>query len=495
MVETELYPLPSQIMFIWHVFVERIDPFVKILHIPSLTDTFHTFSGDWASLKPGVSALVLVVSFAVVSVLDSQEVKMNFAAEKKDIVARFRKAVEQALERAELLVTDDLRAVEAFIIYLSILQNNPNESDIAWTLLGLLIRVAVRLQLHQDNDGFDDGTSDFDKERRRRLWWQICLIDGRAASPPRSSQFSISEDMFSTTMPSNINDVDLSPDTNNIYVTECRRTDMTASLIRYKLWRLSRQIRSCIAASAPDPSRALAMFRRGVLEIKETHMVHLNTGNAIDSLITTMAELSFARIELILQQRIGFSLSHPLNGNADTSSFTEPPNPQTSMYTLAVTILELTWALNHEPRWRPWRWVLGRSMTPWNALEVTLRYICSTPWKDEYQSAWAVAKKSFDEIADSAKSTPHYISLRMLVERTGTAAKSPNRADVVPDMGICAFSSLGLSVTPRTGSALRAGQSRAPVMNEEAVLEEWTIGQNWDILPDSAWDLEDWVNI
>jgi hypothetical protein len=30
-----LQPLPSQVSYIWEVFVERVDPFIKILHVPT----------------------------------------------------------------------------------------------------------------------------------------------------------------------------------------------------------------------------------------------------------------------------------------------------------------------------------------------------------------------------------------------------------------------------------------------------------------------------
>lgn len=35
----QLRPLPSQVSFIWEIYVERVDPFVKVLHLPT---TFKT---------------------------------------------------------------------------------------------------------------------------------------------------------------------------------------------------------------------------------------------------------------------------------------------------------------------------------------------------------------------------------------------------------------------------------------------------------------------
>ncbi|RYP13680.1 hypothetical protein DL765_006762 [Monosporascus sp. GIB2] len=492
-VGADLYPLPSQMMFIWHVFEERIDPFLKVLHVPSIAGIVRTLNGDWASLEPGVSALILAVSFAVVSVLSGDEVMVSFGVAKKDIIARYRLGTEQALERADLLRTTDLRAVEAYTIYLNILQHS-GESVPAWSLLGALVRVGVRLQLHHDGSHFSDML-EFEKERRRRLWWQICLMDARATGP-RSSDFSVSESMFDTKMPANVNDADISANLSTVTAVS-GRTDMTFSLIRYQLWRLSRQVRSYIATAAFAQIRILDLFRRGVQEIEETHLVGLDTDRPIDSFITNMARLSIARIELILQQELTFPRSHSLNS---FDSLTVPSRRTTSeaAFSKAISILEYTWTLEHKPAWRPWRWLLGSSLTPWNALNIVLVHICSTPWKQEYSQAWSTAQKSFDGIPESVKSTPQYVSLYKLMWQAASLV-SPQTQRVTADMDMNTPSAFNLSnlYDPYRESE-RTPPSVAVVHGQNGVeggLLAETTQQNWDILPDVAWDLEDWVNI
>lgn len=38
-------PLPSQVPFIWQVFVQRVDPSVKVLHIPTMTKVIQDCKG------------------------------------------------------------------------------------------------------------------------------------------------------------------------------------------------------------------------------------------------------------------------------------------------------------------------------------------------------------------------------------------------------------------------------------------------------------------
>ncbi|RYP46554.1 hypothetical protein DL768_007270 [Monosporascus sp. mg162] len=470
-VGADLYPLPSQMMFIWHVFEERIDPFLKVLHVPSIEGIVRTLNGDWASLEPGVSALILAVSFAVVSVLSGDEVMVNFGVAKKDIIARYRLGTEQALERADLLRTTDLRAVEACTIYLNILQHS-GESVPAWSLLGALVRVAVRLQLHQDGSHFSD-MPEFGKERRRRLWWQICLMDARAAGP-RSSGFSVSESMFDTKMPANVNDADISA--NLSIVTG---------------------LRSYIATVAFDQIRILDLFRRGVREIEEKYLVGLGTDRPIDSFIANMARLSFARIELILQQELTFPRNHSLN-SFDSLTVSPRQTASEAAFSKAIPILEYTWTLEHEPAWRPWRWLLGSSLTPWNALNIVLVHICSTPWKQEYSQALSTAQKSFDGIPESVKSTPQYVSLYKLMWQAASLVSSQTQR-VTADIDMNAPSAFNL---PDLYDPYRESERTPPSVpvvhgqsGVEGALLAQTTQRNWDILPDLAWDLEDWVNI
>lgn len=45
-----LQPLPSQLSFIWEIFVDRVDPFIKVLHVPTTYEIIKT-----AKCKPFVT--------------------------------------------------------------------------------------------------------------------------------------------------------------------------------------------------------------------------------------------------------------------------------------------------------------------------------------------------------------------------------------------------------------------------------------------------------
>ena len=76
-------------------------------------------------------------------------------------------------------------------------------------LAGCVVRIAQRMGL--STDGTNYAIPPFEVEMRRRLWWQIVLIDIRVAELSGAGPAMLSY-TWSTKLPSNINDSDLFPD-------------------------------------------------------------------------------------------------------------------------------------------------------------------------------------------------------------------------------------------------------------------------------------------
>lgn len=72
--QKEIYPLPSQILFLWQIYVDNVDPFIKILHVPTITTTVREIRSSYDSLEPSMRALVLAISLAAIISLEDDEV-------------------------------------------------------------------------------------------------------------------------------------------------------------------------------------------------------------------------------------------------------------------------------------------------------------------------------------------------------------------------------------------------------------------------------------
>ena len=79
----DAWPHPSQMAYLWRIYVERVDPFVKILHVPSMAQIIHEIRDDYKSLSPSMHALVMAVAFAAVMSLDDAEVRIFSLARQK----------------------------------------------------------------------------------------------------------------------------------------------------------------------------------------------------------------------------------------------------------------------------------------------------------------------------------------------------------------------------------------------------------------------------
>ena len=101
-----------------------------------------------------------------------------------------------------------------------------------WVHSGTAVRLAQRIGLHRD--GAPLGIPPFEAEMRRRLWWQICLIDSRV-SELSGAGTSVLSNVFDTKLPLNVNDSDLNPDMTELPIEHTTASEMTFCLARYQI--------------------------------------------------------------------------------------------------------------------------------------------------------------------------------------------------------------------------------------------------------------------
>ncbi|EPS39697.1 hypothetical protein H072_6534 [Dactylellina haptotyla CBS 200.50] len=403
-----MHPSPHQMLFLWQTFVDDIDPLFKIVHVPSMTRLIRDLRGKYHSLGLGTEALIYAISFAAISILTEEDIALNFVAAKEQLTARYRQGTEQALEKAQILTTKDLSTLQALAIYVNVLENN-DEYDAAWSLTGILVRVTIRLKLHRDGSKIPD-LEPFETEMRRRIWWQICLIDSRVGSNGAPGLL-ISENVFNTRLPSNIDDADFNPKSASLPSYGDRKTDVTFFLIRCEIWRLSRQLTPILSKtqSSEIPLEQIArLFESAKTRIQKTYLDHLNIELPLDSFMITMAKLFFTRMHLCILEGMSSTSS---NGPSSTNINSE------RILLHSITIVDCTYSLQNESSWSPWRWAIKAKAPPYIVLGTIFRLLLTQKWDSTCEKAWDVAAKYSDTIQ---KETPQYqqlMQLKALVEK------------------------------------------------------------------------------
>ena len=332
---------------------------------------------------------------------------MNFNTDKDQLFARYRLGTEQALEQADFLNDPDMTVLQALAIYLGVLQYI-GEARSAWSLTGVLVRLAVSMKLHCDGSHLANITP-FEIEMRRRLWWQICLIDSRSEDL-QVSAYKLCEELFDTEMPVNTDDVNLDPSMSEPPIVTERWTEMTVFLIRCEVWKLSRRLQSVMAASsvlAMNTDESMELFQHCQATIENTYLKHSGPSQPIHAFVATMTRLFLTKVSLILHTKQQSTRATQLH-SVDSSQ-------SDKLFMSSLLIIEYTYALQNEPSWTDWRWQIQGRQPPWHALHVVLAQLCTRHWDLICDRAWSSAKGTLDRLPDAVHRDLQYQQLSVLV--------------------------------------------------------------------------------
>ena len=267
-----------------------------------------------------------------------------------------------------------------------------------WTLTSLAVRIAQAMGLHHESPS--SSRQPFRREMRRRLWWQICILDSHAAGD-RATNPLIYADSFSTKLPLNINDEDLHVDLSAEIEERQGFTDMTFCLICQEITDTVRRldyipVKEFGQPQIPSQERwnqridaVISVQRR----IEERYLRHLNLAHPFHWGIRLVADMITAITWLVVYR--------PLQQRPDIS-FSQFADP--GILGLSVEVLEKAYQLYTDPAASSFRW-LSRTYVQWHALAVTIAELCVQTEGPVVERAWAILMPVFKEasqhVADS----------------------------------------------------------------------------------------------
>lgn len=113
-----LHPSIPHIFRIWQIFLENVNPMVKIFHAPSVQQMITDASEDLSSISKPNEALLFSIYFLAILSLTPQNCASHFGESQQVLLARYTRGVQQALVNARYLRTTNLTVLQAFILYL-----------------------------------------------------------------------------------------------------------------------------------------------------------------------------------------------------------------------------------------------------------------------------------------------------------------------------------------------------------------------------------------
>ncbi|EAW06393.1 Zn(II)2Cys6 domain-containing transcription factor nscR [Aspergillus clavatus NRRL 1] len=219
------------------VFLQQVDPIIKILHRPSLSRWM--INGERYLAYPeghrSIEALGSAVCYSAISSMTENQCRVMFQTNKASLVAESRASCEIAIGRSGLLTTRDITVLQAFVLYL-MARRVEDRTWAVWTLVAVAVRIGKGLGLYLDRK----TETFFDQQMRKRLWYTICLMDLQASFFRTSEPLISVDESASTTLPQHINDSDFDPTTTDTVPDREGLTDTTFALVTYHAQRIGR---------------------------------------------------------------------------------------------------------------------------------------------------------------------------------------------------------------------------------------------------------------
>ena len=112
-----LHPSQVDILKLWQVYLENVDPLLRLTHTPTMQTRIINATGDLSKLKPAFAALMFSIYCVALYTLADDECITILGATKESLLPSFRLGVHQALRRAVALRADNLDCLIAMFLY------------------------------------------------------------------------------------------------------------------------------------------------------------------------------------------------------------------------------------------------------------------------------------------------------------------------------------------------------------------------------------------
>jgi hypothetical protein len=423
-----VHPITARIKYLVKIFFERVDPIVKILHRPS---TYKLACLGVSNSTPAQEALMFSIYFAAIASLPATASIFQQGEDQMTMFKNHQLDVERALAAADYLNNNELECLQAMTLYVACLRVH-NDTRATWVLTAVLLRLAQAYNLNRDGDG--SRYSPFVADMRRRLWWQIVVLDIRAAED-RGTEAMIASDSYNTRLPLNINDDDYGPDSPGPLVERTGPSDVTFSLCSAQssgifLWVGFAQSNLSNSPSGLGEEEVIAKAQ----SLESQFVTNADLTHFQSALAATLVRLINLKLWLILQYPI-----HPPAAGQKSRRRKVPRETTLQTVVSVMEVLEYNFSTDKE---RVDWW--ATTYTQWHPLAVALAELCAQTRGPLVDRAWNIVEVVYPKwgrtVADS-KSGTLWRPIRKLYKK----AKAARAAAVAQDAdGVDALGRLDL---------------------------------------------------
>lgn len=114
----DLWPEASHVFRLWQVYLERVNPLTKIIHVPTLQPYLAEAIGRSQNVPKSVEALLFSIFLMATISLRPEECQALLGQSREEAIQKYSKGARLTLLRMNFLKSHDLTTLQALVIYL-----------------------------------------------------------------------------------------------------------------------------------------------------------------------------------------------------------------------------------------------------------------------------------------------------------------------------------------------------------------------------------------
>ena len=115
---TSAHPSAIQIFQLWQIYINNVNPLLKLSHISTLQSQIITAGANTAKISKPLEALMFAIYFSAITSLTDDDVQHTFGEDKAVLLTRYHNATQQALVNAGFMRSTELMLLQALLLYL-----------------------------------------------------------------------------------------------------------------------------------------------------------------------------------------------------------------------------------------------------------------------------------------------------------------------------------------------------------------------------------------
>ncbi len=113
----DLWPEPAQVFRLWQIYLDKVNPLTKIIHVPTLQPYLATATTGSHNVPKNIEALLFAIFLMATIASSDDECTIVLGYPKNQALQRFSSGVRSSLMRMGFLKSYDMTTLQALVIY------------------------------------------------------------------------------------------------------------------------------------------------------------------------------------------------------------------------------------------------------------------------------------------------------------------------------------------------------------------------------------------